>query len=79
MEESIYNIIPKQRPWTAKEPRYQSKFPPNVPPSYSTFNVGTTSKPGVHGILDRSRTQQGNFMRLRCHIHLMERLRHWGI
>ena len=48
MEETIYNIIPKHRPYSAKEPRYSSKYPPNIPPSYSTFNLGTTSKPGVN-------------------------------
>jgi hypothetical protein len=47
MEETIYNIIPKQRPCSAKEPRYSSKYPSNIPPSYSTFNIKTTSKPGV--------------------------------
>lgn len=47
MEESIYNIIPKEYTPPAKEPLYKSKFPPNVKPTGSTFCNRTTSKPLV--------------------------------
>ena len=47
MEESIYNIIPKEYTPPAKEPLYRSKFPPNIKPTGSTFCHHTTSKPVV--------------------------------
>ena len=47
MEESIYNIIPKEYNPPAKEPLYKSKFPPNIKPTGSTFCHHTTSKPVV--------------------------------
>ena len=45
MSESIYNIIPKEYVPPPKEPRYKSKYPPNIPPTGSTFGNHTTSKP----------------------------------
>jgi len=48
MEESIYNIIPKEYVPPAKEALYKSKYPPNIPPTGSTFCHHTTSKPLVH-------------------------------
>ena len=47
MEESIYNIIPKEYIPPPKEPLYKSKFPPNIKPTGSTFGNHTTSKPMV--------------------------------
>lgn len=47
MEESIYNIIPKEYVPPPKEPLYKSKFPPNIKPTGSTFGNHTTSKPMV--------------------------------
>ena len=47
MEESIYNIIPKEYHPEPKQPIYRSKYPPNIPPTGSTFCHVTTSKPGV--------------------------------
>ena len=47
MEESIYNIIPKEFQPPPKEPLYRSKYPPNIPPTGSTFGHHTTSKPQV--------------------------------
>ena len=47
-EESIYNIIPKQYNPPAKGKIYKSKYPPNIPPTGSTFGNTTTSKPGVN-------------------------------
>ena len=46
-EESIYNLIPKEKYEPPKPKRHKSVHPPNVPPSYSTFGLRTTSKPGV--------------------------------
>ena len=50
MEESIYNIIPKEDPILLKKPIYKSKYPHNIPPTASTFCHHTTSKPGVNMI-----------------------------
>ena len=59
MEESIYNIIPKEYNPPAKEPLYKSKFPPNVKPTGSTFGNHTTSKPLVPIQLSRPATSEG--------------------
>ena len=58
MEESIYNIVPKEFVPPAKEPIYRSKFPPNIPPTGSTFGNHTTSKPHVFSTLLREPTCQ---------------------
>ena len=47
MEESIYNIIPKNEEISYKKPIYRSKYPHNIPPTASTFGHQTTSRPGV--------------------------------
>ena len=47
MEESIYNIIPREYQPEPKGPLYKSKYPHNLPPTGSTFGNHTTSKPGV--------------------------------
>ena len=47
MEESIYNIIPRDYQPEPKGPLYKSKYPPYIPPTGSTFCHKTTSKPGV--------------------------------
>ena len=44
MEESIYNLIPKEYVPPPKPKRYHSKYPYDTPPSYSTFGLSTTSK-----------------------------------
>ena len=46
-EESIYNLIPKERYEPPKQKMYKSKHPHQVPPTGTTFGLGTTSKPGV--------------------------------
>lgn len=51
MEESIYNIIPKEYNPPSKGKTYKSKYPPTIPPTGSTFGNVTTSKPGVHNNL----------------------------
>ena len=45
--ESIYNIIPPEEIPMLKEKRYRSKFPPLLPPTYSTLCHKTTSRPGI--------------------------------
>ena len=47
-EETIYNLIPKEYVPPEKEPRYKSQFPPNLPPTGSTFAANTTSIPKVY-------------------------------
>lgn len=49
-EESVYNLIPKERYEPPKPRRYKSRHPHDVPPSCSTFALGTTSKPGVANV-----------------------------
>ena len=49
-EESIYNLIPREEPPEVKPQRYHSKYPPNIPPTYSTFCLKTTSMPGVANV-----------------------------
>jgi len=50
MEESIYSLIPKEEPLKEKTIRYKSKHAPDVPPTYSTFCLKTTSMPGVANV-----------------------------
>lgn len=49
-EESIYNLIPREVVPAAKQPRYKSKYPAELPPTYSTFCLKTTSMPGVANV-----------------------------
>lgn len=49
-EESIYNLIPKEEPSKVKPPKYKSKYPADLPPTYSTFCHKTTSMPGVSNV-----------------------------
>ena len=44
MEESIYNLIPKEQFVAQKPKRYRSQYPPNLAPTASTFGLKTTSK-----------------------------------
>lgn len=48
--ESIYKIVPRENPPPEKPPRYRSTHNPNLAPSYSTFSMAQTSKPGVQNI-----------------------------
>lgn len=79
MEESIYNIIPKQYKPEPKTALYRSKYPYNIPPTGSTFCHKTTSKPGVN--LKRSRFQiyQDNLELDFKPIRNMETNQQWGI
>jgi hypothetical protein len=49
-DESIYNLIPKERYEPPKPKKHKSKHPHDVPPSCSTFGLKTTSKPGVSNV-----------------------------
>lgn len=49
-EESIYNLIGKERYQPPKEKRHKSKHPPQVPPTCTTFALRTTTKPGVGNV-----------------------------
>lgn len=49
-DESIYNLIPKERYEPPKGKRHKSVHPADVPPSCSTFGLRTTSKPGVSNV-----------------------------
>jgi hypothetical protein len=44
-DESIYNLIPKERYEAPKDKRYKSGHNPKCAPTASTFGLGTTSKP----------------------------------
>ena len=46
MEESIYNLIPQPVPVPEKPPMYRSKHNGACPPTFSTFGITNTSKPG---------------------------------
>jgi hypothetical protein len=46
-EESIYNLIPKEKIQPIKEPLYRSKFPPTLAPTASTFCLKNSSYPNV--------------------------------
>lgn len=79
MEESIYNIIPRDYQPEPKGPLYKSKYPPNIPPTGSTFCHKTTSKPGVINFIFRSPISQGNLLWDYKHIPNMEIVPLWGI
>lgn len=49
-EESIYNLVPKERIEPPKERRYRSKYPPNIAPTATTFALKTTSFPNVANV-----------------------------
>ena len=49
-EESIYSLIPKEEAPKMKEKMHKSKYPPDVPPTYSTLCLKTTSMPGVANV-----------------------------
>jgi hypothetical protein len=50
MAESIYNLIPQPVPVPVKDPIYRSKHPGDVPPTFSTFGITNTSKPGYTNV-----------------------------
>jgi hypothetical protein len=53
MSERIHCLKPEEEEQHDEEPakRYKSKFPGNLPPSWSTFNTQNTAHPGVHFLL----------------------------
>lgn len=46
-QESIYNLLPKEIIKTQKSEIYQSKYPPDLHPTASTFGLHSTSFPNV--------------------------------
>jgi hypothetical protein len=48
--ESIYSLIPQPVPPVIKPDRYYSKHPGNKPPTFSTFGLVGTSKPGYQNV-----------------------------
>ena len=48
--ESIYNLIPQPVPEVIKPDRYISKHPGSKPPTFSTFGLSGTSKPGFKNV-----------------------------
>ncbi len=46
-EESIFNLVPKEKIEVLKEPIYRSKYPSNLAPTASTFSLKNSSFPGV--------------------------------
>ena len=46
-EESIYNLIGKEKYEPPKNKMHKSKHPHNVPPTATTFGLKTTSRPGI--------------------------------
>lgn len=47
LQESIFNLIPKEYVPSQKEPIYRSAYPNGLAPTLSTFNNFTTSRPKV--------------------------------
>uniref|UniRef100_A0A7S4BZ51 Enkurin domain-containing protein n=2 Tax=Chrysotila carterae TaxID=13221 RepID=A0A7S4BZ51_CHRCT len=50
MDESIYNLIPQPVPEPTKQTRYHSKHNPEAKPTFSTFGLAGTSRPGVDNV-----------------------------
>lgn len=50
MQESIYNLVPQPVAVPQKAPLYRSKHPHNLPPTFSTFGMMGTSKPGYSNV-----------------------------
>jgi hypothetical protein len=46
-QESIYNLIPKEKIEPPKSMRYRSLYPADIAPTASTFGIKTTSFPNV--------------------------------
>ena len=59
-EESIYNLIPKERYEPPKDKRHKSKHPHDLPPTASTFANATSSRPGVGNLNGEYKPQGGN-------------------
>ena len=59
-EESIYNLIPKEKYEPPKQRKYKSSHPHDIPPTASTFGLGTTSKPNVGNMNGDYRPEQGS-------------------
>jgi hypothetical protein len=51
MNESIYNLVPKEKEVTIKKPIHRSSFDPCAAPTYSTFGCYGTTKLLGAGVL----------------------------
>ena len=49
--ESIYSLIPQPVVVPQRPERYASQHPPNAPPTFSTFGLSGTSKPGYQNLV----------------------------
>jgi len=49
-EESIYNLLPKEKVELEKQALYRSLYPPNIAPTASTFILKNTSFPNIANI-----------------------------
>lgn len=59
-EESIFNLIPKERYEPPKPKRYKSTHPHHVPPTASTFALKTTSKPNLANLAGDYKPEGGS-------------------
>lgn len=59
-EESIYNLIPKEAYVPPKQPRHISRHNPLSFPTSSSFNLKTTSKPGVSNMAGHDHPNTGD-------------------
>jgi len=71
-EESIYKIVPREIPPPEKPPRYKSAHNPKTAPSYSTFRMAQTSKPGVQNLSGQDTVDTAG-----CHAYIKGSA-HWG-
>jgi hypothetical protein len=74
MSEENITLLLKSPPLLTKgkgKQSYKSKYPPNLPPSYSTFNLKTTSHPHVNNVNGDYKLHNGNYDH-------MGRFAYWG-
>lgn len=58
--ESIYALIPQPVPIPAKDPIYRSKHDGKKPPTFSTFGLAGTSKPGYQNVAGTAANAAGD-------------------
>ena len=64
-QESIYNLIPKVKIIPSKSASYISRYPPNIPPTSSTFILNGSSFPGISNCNGDLKLPQGCHSTLR--------------
>ena len=67
MEESMYALVPRPVPPKHKDVMYHSKHPGTLPPTFSTFGVAGTSKPGVSNIGGEIKAASGHHAYMTAH------------